>query len=138
MAQTREACAYSSEVYNASKVSPATEHEVLNFLAEDSTDENVWTKGVYECGHIAADLWWNAYIEGLEACMVWTKYWKFGTERIHWLVRFHVEDETQSYWLWVEPSNDAVVDEGDYTVQDTYCGEQALRLCRTWWAGNSS
>ena len=138
MAQTREADDYSCEVYNASTVSPATEQEVLDFLAEDPTDTNVWIGGVYECGHIAADLWWNAYMQGLEACLAWVKYWKQGTEQVHWLVKFHIEDGTQSYWLWVEPSDDGVVHEGDYTVQDTYCGDQALRLCKTWWAADAS
>lgn len=138
MTQTRETYAYSSETYSARRVSPATEQEVLNFLAQDRTDKNVWIKGVYECGHVAADLWWNAYVQGMEACLVWVKYWKHGTEQVHWLVKFHIEDGAQSSWLWVEPSNDGVVDEGDYTMQDTYCEEQALDLCRTWWAGNSS
>ena len=138
IAQTRETYTYSSEIYSARKVSPATEQEVLNFLAQDPTDKNVWTKEVYECGHVAADLWWNAYVQGLEACMVWVKYWKHGREQVHWLVKFHIEHETQNYWLWVEPSNDGVVNEGNYTIQDTFGGEEALNLCKTWWAGNSS
>ena len=136
-AQTREPYTYSSEIYNASKVSPATEQEVLDFLAQDPTDENLWIKGVYECGHFAANLWWNAYLQGVEACMVWVKYWEQGTEQVHWLVKFRIEDETQNYWLCVEPSSDEVVDEGDYTIQDTYCGEQALNLCKTWWKETS-
>ena len=137
VAQFREPYTYSSEVYNAAKVSPASEQEVLNFLAEDTTDKNLWIKEVYECGHFAADLWWNAYMQGLEACMVWVKHWKQGTEQVHWLVKLRIEDETQNYWLWVEPSSDEVVDEGDYTMQDTYCGEQSLNLCKTWWEERS-
>lgn len=136
-AQTREPSTYSSVVYNATRVSPASEQEVLNFLAEDTTDRSLWIEGVYECGQFAADLWWNAYMQGLEACMVWVNYWKQGTQEVHWLVKFHIEDETQVYWLWVEPSSDQIVDEGDYTVQDTYCGEQALNLCKTWWEETS-
>jgi hypothetical protein len=132
-AQTREPYAYSSESYNASKVSPTTEQEVLDFLAQDTTDQNSWIKGAYECGHFAADLWWNAYTQGLEACMVWVKHWEQGTEQDHWIVKFRIEDETQNYWLWVEPSSDEVVEEGDYTIQDTFCGEEALNLCKTWW-----
>ncbi len=119
-AQTKEPSTYSSEVYDASKISPATEQEVLDFLAQDDTDKNVWQAEVYECGHFTADLWWNAYGRGLEACMVW-------------VIKFHIEDETQNYWLWVEPSNDEVVDEEDYTIQDTFCGEEAFNLCITWW-----
>jgi hypothetical protein len=138
IAQTREPYTYSSEIYDASKVSPATEQEVLDFLAQDPTDKNVWIKGVYECGHFAADLWWNAYMWGLEACMVWVKHWEQGTEQDHWVVKFHIEDGTQNYWLWVEPSTDGVVSEGDYTIQGTFCGEEALSLCETWWAENSS
>jgi hypothetical protein len=137
VAQTREPYTYSSEVYNAAKVSPASEQEVLNFLAEDTTDKNLWIEGVYECGHFAADLWWNAYMQGLEACMVWVKHWEQGMEQVHWLVKLRIEDETQNYWLWVEPSSDEVVDEDDYTMQDTYCGEQALNLCKTWWEERS-
>jgi len=137
VAQTREPYTYSSEVYNAAKVSPASEQEVLNFLAEDTTDRNLWIGGVYECGHFAADVWWNAYMQGLEACMVWVKHWEQGMEQVHWLVKLRIEDETQNYWLWVEPSSDEVVDEGDYTMQDTYCGEQALNLCKTWWEERS-
>ena len=137
VAQTRESYTYSSEVYNATKVSPASEQEVLNFLAQDTTDRNLWIGGVYECGHFAADVWWNAYMQGLEACMVWVKHWEQGMEQVHWLVKLRIEDETQNYWLWVEPSSDEVVDEGDYTMQDTYCGEQALNLCRTWWKETS-
>ena len=133
VAQTREPYTYSSEVYNAAKVSPASEQEVLNFLAQDPTDKNLWIEGVYECGHFAADLWWNAYTQGLEACMVWVTYWEQGTEQDHWLVEFHIEVETQNYWLWVEPSSDEVVEEGDYTIQDIFCGEEALNLCKTWW-----
>jgi uncharacterized protein YceK len=137
VAQTREPYTYSSEVYNAAKVSPASEQEVLNFLAQDTTDKNLWIVGVYECGHFAADLWWNAYMQGLEACMVWVKHWEQGMEQVHWLVKLRIEDETQNYWLWVEPSSDEVVDEDDYTMQDTYCGEQALNLCKTWWEERS-
>jgi hypothetical protein len=132
-AQTKEPSTYSSEVYDASKVSPATEQEVLDFLAQDDTDKNVWQAEVYECGHFTADLWWNAYGRGLEACMVWVKRIKWGEEQIHWVIKFHIEDGTQNYWLWVEPSNDEVVDEEDYTIQDTFCGEEAFNLCITWW-----
>jgi len=137
VAQTREPYTYSSEVYNAAKVSPTSEREVLNFLAQDPTDKNLWIEGVYECGHCAADLWWNAYMQGLEACMVWVKHREQGMEQVHWLVKLRIEDETQDYWLWVEPSSDEVVDEDGYTIQDTYCGEQALNLCRTWWKEKS-
>lgn len=131
--QVREPYTYSSETYNASGVSPATDQEVLDFLAQDTTDQNSWIKGAYECGHFAADLWWNAYMQELEACMVWVKHWEQGTEQDHWIVKFRIEDETQNYWLWVEPSSDEVVEEGDYTIQDTFCGEEALNLCKTWW-----
>jgi hypothetical protein len=137
VAQPREPCNYSSEVYNATRVSPASEQEVLNFLAQDPTDKNLWIEGVYECGHFAADLWWNAYIEGLEACMVWVKHWERGTEQDHWVLKLHIEDATPDYWLWVEPSTDGVVNEDDYTIQDTFCGEQALNLCKTWWKETS-
>ena len=133
VAQAREPYAYSSEVYNAAKVSPASAQEVLNFLAEDTTDRNLWIEGVYECGHFAADLWWNAYMQGLEACMVWVKHWEQGMEQAHWLVKLRIEDGTQNYWLWVEPSSDEVVDEDDYEIQDTFCGEEAFNLCKTWW-----
>jgi len=132
-AQTREPYTYSSEIYDASKVSPATEQEVLDFLAQDPTDKNVWIKGVYECGHFAADLWWNAYMQGLEACMVWVKHWEQGTEQDHWVVKFHTGNATQNYWLWVEPSSDEVVDEDNYAIQDTFCGEEAFNICKTWW-----
>ena len=137
-AQIRESYTYSSDIYDPSRVSPATEQEVLDFLAQDTTDENLWVEGVYECGHFAADLWWNAYMQGLEACMVWVRYWQHGTEQVHWVVKFSIKDVTQNYWLWVEPSGDEVVDEGDYTVQDTYCAEEAFSLCQTWWEGSLS
>ena len=137
VAQTREPYTCSSEVYNATKVSPASEQEVLNFLAQDPTDRNLWIEGVYECGHFAADLWWDAYMQGLEACMVWVKHQKQGVEQDHWLVKLRIQDETQDYWLWIEPSSDEVVDERDYTMQGTFCGEEALRLCRTWWKETS-
>lgn len=135
--QTREPYTYSSEVYNAAEVSPASEQEVLSFLAGDTTDRNLWTEGIYECGHFAADLWWNAYMRGLEACMAWVTHWEQGVEQVHWLIKFRIEDETHDHWLWVEPSTDETVDEGDYTMQDTYCGEQALNLCRSWWQESS-
>lgn len=136
--QVRESYAYSSETYNASRASPATEQEVLDFLAQDTTDANQWIEGVYECGHFAADLWWNAYMQGLEACMVWVTYWEQGKEQVHWLVEFEIETQTQSHWLWVDPQSDKLVDEGVYTVRDTFCGERAFSLCKTWWAGNFS
>jgi len=126
-AQTREPYTYSSEVYDASKVSPATEQEVLDFLARDSTDKNLWISGRYECGHFAADVWWNAYKQGLEACMVWVKRWKWGQEQLHWVVKFRIGNETQNYWLWVEPSSDEVVEEDNYAIQETFCGEEAFR-----------
>jgi hypothetical protein len=132
-AQTKEPSTYSSGIYDTSKVSPATEQEVLDFLAQDATDKNIWQTEVYECGHFTADLWWNAYGQGLEACMVWVKRTKWGEEQIHWVIKFHIEDETHDYWLWVEPSNDEIVDEEDYTIQDTFCGEEAFNLCITWW-----
>jgi hypothetical protein len=138
IAQTRAPDTYSSEIYNASRVSPATEQEVLDFLAQDPTDKNLWIKGVYECGHFAADLWWDAYMHGLEACMVWVKHWQQGQELDHWVVKFRVENETQTYWLWVEPSSDKIVNEGDYTIQGTFCGQEALNLCETWWGENTS
>jgi hypothetical protein len=132
-AQIREPYTYASEIYDASKVSPAIEQEVRDFLAQDTTDKNLWRAGVYECGHFSADLWWNAYMQGLEACLVWVNYWERGEEQVHWVVKFHIEDETQNYWLWVEPSSDEVVDEDGYTIQDTFCGEEAFNLCKTWW-----
>jgi hypothetical protein len=137
-AQTREPYTYSSETYDASKVSPATEQEVLDFLAQDDTDKNLWQAEVYECGHFSADLWWNAYLQGLEACMVWVKRMKWGEEQIHWVVKFRIEDGTHNYWLWVEPSTDEVVNEGDYTIQDTFRREKAYNLCQTWWEESSS
>jgi hypothetical protein len=39
-AQTGEPYTYSSDIYDASKASPATEQEVLDFLAQDATDKN--------------------------------------------------------------------------------------------------
>jgi hypothetical protein len=132
-AQTRDPSTYSSEIYDDSKVSPTTEQEVLDFLAQDTTDKNVWRAEVYECGHFAADLWWNAYGQGLEACMVWVERMKWGEEQIHWVVKFHIEDENENCWLWVEPSNDEVVDQDDYTIKDTFCDEEAFNLCQTWW-----
>ena len=137
-AQTKEPYIYSSEIYDASKVTPANEQEVLDFLAQDATDKNVWQAEVYECGHFAADVWWNAYVQGLEACMVWVERIKWGQEQIHWVVKFRIEDENQNYWLWIEPSNDEVVDEEDYTIQDTFCGEEAFNLCITWWEESPS
>ena len=137
-AQIRESYTYSSEIYDASRVSPATDQEVLDFLAQDTTDENLWIEGVYECGHFAADLWWNAYTQGLEAFMVWVTYWEQGQEQVHGLVEFHIEVETQSYWLWVDPQSDKIVDEGAYTIQGTFCGQEAFSLCKTWWEGNLS
>ena len=137
-AQTKEPYIYSSEIYDASKVTPANEQEVLDFLAQDATDKNVWQAEVYECGHFAADLWWNAYVQGLEACMVWVERIKWGQEQIHWVVKFRIEDENQNYWLWIEPSNDEVVDEDDYRIQDTFCGEKAFNLCITWWEESPS
>jgi hypothetical protein len=131
-AQKSEPYTYSTDIYDASKVSPATEQEVLDFLAQDATDKNLWREGVYECGHFAADVWWNAYMQGLEVCMVWVKRMKWGEEQIHWVVKFRVEDETHNYWLWIEPSSDEVVDKDDYSVQDTFCGEEAFNLCITW------
>jgi len=132
-AQTKEPYTYSSEIYDASKVSPATEQEVLDFLAQDATDKNLWREGVYECGHFSADVWWNAYIQGLEVCMVWVKRMKWGEEQPHWVVKFRIEDKAQNYWLWIEPSSDEVVDEDDYAIQDTFCEEEAFNLCKTWW-----
>jgi hypothetical protein len=132
-AQTKEPSIYSSEIYDASKASPATEQEVLDFLAQDATDRNLWREGSYECGHFSADVWWNAYMQGLEACMVWVKRMKWGEEQIHWVVKFRIGSETQNRWLWIEPSTDDVVDEDDYAIQDTFCGEEAFNLCITWW-----
>ena len=137
-AQTRESYTYSSEIYDASKISPATEQVVLDFLARDSTDENLWIAGRYECGHFAADVWWNAYMEGLEACMVWVKRMKWGEEQLHWVVKFCIEDGSQNYWLWVEPSSDEVVDESNYKIQEVFCGEEAFNLCETWWEESPS
>ena len=137
-AQVREPSAYSSEVYDASEVSPATEQEVLDFLAQDATDKNVWQAEVYECGHFSADVWWNAYMQGLEACLVWVERMKWGEEQVHWVVKFRIEDKTQNYWLWVEPSTDEVVSENDYTIKDTFCGEEAFNLCITWWEESPS
>jgi len=65
--------------------------------------------------------------------MVWVKRMKWGEEQLHWVVKFRIEDETQNYWLWVEPSSDGVVDEDDYAIQDTFCGEEAFNLCKIWW-----
>ena len=132
-AQTRQPYTYSFEIYDASKVSPANEQEVLDFLARDSTDENLWISRRYECGHFAADIWWNSYMQGLEACLVWVKRWKWGNEQLHWLVRFRIEEDGRRYWLLIEPESDEVVDEDDYAIQDTFCGEEAFNLSKTWW-----
>ena len=31
--------------------------------------------------------------------MVWVKRMKWGEEQIHWVIKFHIEDKTQNYWL---------------------------------------
>jgi hypothetical protein len=134
-AQTREPYTYSSEIYDAYKISPATEQEVLDFLARDSTDANLWIAGCYECGHFAADVWWNSYMQGLETSMVWVKSMNGGEEQLHWIVKFRIEDGIQNYWLWVEPSSDEVVDEDNYAIQGTFCGEEAFNICKAWWEG---
>jgi hypothetical protein len=131
--QSRDPSTYSSEVYDASRASPATEQEVLDFLARDTTDSNVWIAGVYECGHFAADVWWNAYTEGLESCLVWVERWKWGQWSPHWLVKFHTGNEGRYSWLWIEPSTDSAVNATDYKVQDTFCGEAAFDICIEWW-----
>ena len=74
-------------------------------------------------------------MQGLETSMVWVKSMKGDEEQLHWIVKFRIEDGIQNYWLWVEPSSDEVVDEDNYAIQGTFCGEEAFNISKAWWEG---
>ena len=108
-------------LYNAVSVSPKTEEYILSFLMQDKTDENEYIVDEYMCEEFAADLWWNAYNEGIEGCIVWV----YTGEGFHTLVKLHTVDGE----LWVEPSLDFTSSSCWYEIWKTFCGENAFNKC---------
>lgn len=121
-AQIRMPEGYQGASYDATTISPRTQDEVLAFLALDKTDENDYVQDQYMCEQFAADLWWNAYSEGIEGCIVWA-YVSPG--QFHSVVKLN----TTSGWLWVEPQLDIARNNCWYEVWKTFCGENAFNKC---------
>ena len=112
---------YQGSLYDPTSVSPKTKEHVLGFLAQDKTDENEYIVDEYMCEEFAADLWWNAYNEGIEGCIVWV----YTGEGFHSLVKFY----TTAGELWVEPSLEFTSSVCWYEVWKTFCGENAFNKC---------
>jgi hypothetical protein len=107
--------------YNSKCVATVCPGTVLDFLARDKTDENLYIEDIYECEQFAADLWWNAYNEGMEGCIVWV----YTNPGFHAVVKFNTTDG----WLWVDPEIDFVSSKCWYEVWMTFCGENAFNKC---------
>ncbi len=120
-AQVKRPEGYQGESYNATSVSPRHRDEILDFLAHDKTNENEYIVGKYMCEEFAADLWWNAYNEGIEGCIVWV----YTGEGFHTQVKFRTTEGD----LWVEPSMDFTSSSSWYEVWRTFCGENAFNKC---------
>jgi len=119
--QVRKPEGYKGVPYNATSVSPKTKDKILDFLVRDKTDENEYIKDEYMCEQFAADLWWNAYNEGIQACIVWA----WTSEGLHTVLKFN----TTNGELWVEPSMDITSSNCWYEVWRTFCGENAFNKC---------
>lgn len=124
--QIRMPSEYQSVVYQDKKATPHSEDEVLAFLERDQTDRNVWLADEYMCQEFASDLWWNAYNEGIEGCLVGV----FRGSQGHWIVKFNTTDG----WLWVEPHADTTSNDGfGYQIYFTLCGNDAFDSCIEDW-----
>lgn len=112
---------YQGSLYDATSVSTKTREQILDFMARDKTDENEYIVDEYMCEEFAAALWWNAYNEGIEGCIVWV----WTSQGLHTLVKF----DTTVGDLWVEPSMDITSSNCWYEVWRTFCGENAFNKC---------
>jgi len=112
---------YHGSLYDATSVSPKSKEQILDFLARDQTDQNEYIMDEYMCEEFAADLWWSAYNEGIEGCIVWV----YTGEGFHSLVKFNTTDGE----LWVEPSLEFTSSSCWYEVWKTFCGENAFNKC---------
>jgi len=112
---------YQGEPYDAMTVSPRAREDILGFLVLDKTDENEYVQDQYMCEHFAANLWWNAYNEGIQGCIVWV----YTSPGFHALVKFDTTDGT----LWVEPARDITSTNCWYEVWKSFCGENAFNKC---------
>jgi len=118
---------YRSIVYEDTQATSHSEADILAFLDKDQTDRNVWIANKYMCLEFACDLWWNAYNEGIEGCLVAV----FRSSQGHWVVKFNT---TNNGWLWVEPHTDTTSNDGfGYEVYGTACGKDAFDGCVSNW-----
>jgi len=123
--QVRMPSEYQSAIYEDGKAIPHSKDEILAFLDRDQTNRNVWIADEYMCQEFASDLWWNAYNEGIEGCLVAV----FRGTQGHWVVKFH----TTEGWLWVDPHSDITSDECQHEIYFTLCGEDAFDACIDDW-----
>lgn len=60
----------STETYDSSRVHASTIAEVMEFLAEDDVSNRTYDEHNYNCVNFAVDLWYNAYLAGLDAYLL--------------------------------------------------------------------
>ena len=110
----------SDEVYDATRVSPATREEVVAFLENDNTSNATYNILFYNCLSFAVDLWRNAYLAGLDAFLIVINRGALS----HVAVGFYAEGtdmriveywarEDGRQWFFIEPKDDVFWARGD-------------------------
>jgi hypothetical protein len=76
--------------------------EMLNFLALDQTDKNMYVEGTYTCWNFAADVKYHAFLKGYKCGLVYIEF----PGSAHAVVCFNTTDQGLFY---IEPQNDAIM-----------------------------
>ena len=130
-----------SEPYSRSLVAPATKADVISFLTSDPTNEREYDLETYNCLNYTADVWLNAYHQGLDCFIILI----IGTDFAHASLGFYSTGDDalpQEYWgqsrewFYVDPQHDFVLAPGNSYEPYTkgrgtifLSGREALALC---------
>jgi len=90
-----------------------TYHELMDFLARDTTDQNEYLEGVYTCVDFVGELNNKAEANGLRSAYV---YMEFPVDRAHAIAAFETVDRGL---VFIEPQFD---DEVVLVLGDSYSG----------------
>lgn len=108
--------ANTTESYDASSVHPVTKQELADFLISNSVHNRTYHEIGYNCVNFAVDLWYDAYLSGMDAFIIFIDKGMRG----HALVGFRfngVEGKIAGWdywWYYMEPWGD---DESYFIVE---------------------
>jgi hypothetical protein len=93
---------YVSIINNKGTVRDPTYQEMLDFIALDQTDQNIFSGKNYTCLNFAVDVKNHAFLKGYKCGLVYVIF----PSSAHTIVCFNTTD---SGLIFVEPQNDAIV-----------------------------